>query len=149
MSVPAGLSIRAMTVEDIPAVTRLTGQLGYPSTEEQVRRRFEALGRLGHGSVAVAVQAPEGVVGWLYVAVQVTVEGDPGAEVWGLVVDEAHRGRGIGRALMDHAESWARSRGFSSVSLRTNVIRDETHRFYRALGYQVVKTQYKMRKQLA
>lgn len=144
----AGISIRPMVAEDVPDVTVLTGQLGYPSTEEQVRRRFEALRTLGFGDVFVAVSELEGVVGWLYVALQVTIEGDPGAEVWGLVVDESLRGRGIGKALMARAEEWARERGFRDVSLRTNIIRKETHRFYEALGYEITKTQYKMKKRL-
>jgi GNAT superfamily N-acetyltransferase len=137
-----------MTQADVPAVARLAGQLGYPSTEEQVASRFGAVARLGSGGVYVAAAEPDGVVGWIYVALQVTIEGDPGAEVWGLVVDEAHRGRGIGKRLMEHAEGWARERGFQDVSLRTNIIRKDTHRFYRSLGYEVVKTQYKMRKRL-
>jgi GNAT superfamily N-acetyltransferase len=137
-----------MTEDDAPDVTLLTGQLGYPSTEEQVRRRFEALQKLGHGAVFVAVAEPVGVVGWLYVAIQVTIEGDAGAEVWGLVVDESLRGRGIGKALMARAEEWARERGFRDVSLRTNIIRKETHRFYQSIGYEITKTQYKMKKRL-
>lgn len=144
----AGVSIRPMVAEDAPDVALLTSQLGYPSTEEQVRRRFEALQKLGLGDVFVAVLEPGGVVGWVYVALQVTIEGDPGAEVWGLVVDEALRGRGIGSALMARAEEWARGRGFRDVSLRTNIIRKETHHFYQSLGYEITKTQYKMRKRL-
>jgi GNAT superfamily N-acetyltransferase len=148
VSVRADVRIRAMTPADVPAVARLAGQLGYPSTEEQVARRFEAVTGLGSGGVYVAAAEADGVVGWIYVALQVTIEGDPGAEVWGLVVDEAHRGRGIGRLLMGHAEEWARERGFRDVSLRTNIIREDTHRFYQSLGYEVVKTQLKMRKRL-
>jgi len=144
----AGISIRPMVAEDVPDVAVLTGQLGYPSTEEQVRRRFEALRELRFGDVFVAESEPDGVVGWLYVALQVTIEGDAGAEVWGLVVDESLRGRGIGKALMARAEDWARERGFRDVSLRTNIIRKETHRFYQSLGYEITKTQYKMKKRL-
>jgi GNAT superfamily N-acetyltransferase len=148
VTVNAGVSIRPMTAEDIPGVALLAGQLGYPSTEEQVRQRFEALTRLGHGGAYVAVAERGRVVGWMSVAVQVTLEGDAGAEVWGLVVDEALRGRGIGTALMAHAEAWARDRGFRDVSLRTNIIRKDTHHFYQSLGYEIVKTQYKMKKRL-
>lgn len=148
MKLDAGVSIRPMTAEDIPDVALLAGQLGYPSTEEQVRRRFEALTRLRHGGVYVAVAEPGRVVGWMSVAVQVTLEGDAGAEVWGLVVDESLRGRGIGRALMAHAEAWARERSLLDVSLRTNIIRKDTHRFYQSLGYEITKTQYKMKKRL-
>ncbi|HEY7727193.1 MAG TPA: GNAT family N-acetyltransferase [Candidatus Eisenbacteria bacterium] len=144
----AGISIRPMTLEDVPDVTLLTGQLGYPSSEEQVRFRFQTLRTLGHGDVFVAVSDPGGVVGWIYVALQVTIEGGPGTEVWGLVVDESCRGRGIGRALMARAEEWARARGFREVSLRTNILRKETHRFYQSIGYEITKTQYKMKKRL-
>ena len=69
-------------------------------------------------------------------------------EVAGLVVDEKCRGRGIGRALMGRAESWAREHGCAMVSLRSNVIRSEAHAFYQGLGYSLVKTQHAFRRKL-
>ena len=49
---------------------------------------------------------------------------------------------------MTSAEAWARERGFEVVSVRSNVIRIEAHEFYKSRGYQVLKSQYKLRKRL-
>jgi GNAT superfamily N-acetyltransferase len=62
------------------------------------------------------------------------------AEIGGLVVDEFLRGRGIGGRLMAAAEEWSRHRGFSALRLRSNVIRDEAHAFYRRQGFGSSKT---------
>ena len=80
-------------------------------------------------------EAPGGlVVAWLYVHAHHVVERDPRAEVGGLVVGENFRGSGVGRLLMQQAEQWAREKGYSEVILRSNVIREHAHTFYKSLG---------------
>ncbi|MGB9593658.1 MAG: GNAT family N-acetyltransferase, partial [Anaerolineae bacterium] len=99
---------------------------------------------------AVFVAEAEGVVvGWVHVYAVATLESPAHAEIGGLVVDEAHRGRGIGRALMERAEAWARGMGLHTVRLRSNVIRAEAHAFYERIGYAPVKTQKVFAKRLA
>jgi GNAT superfamily N-acetyltransferase len=49
-----------------------------------------------------------------------------------LVVRNDHRGQGIGRALMNAFEAWARNRGCALVALATR----RAAPFYQALGYQ-------------
>ncbi len=55
-------------------------------------------------------------------------------------VDEAHRGRGYGRATMEAAEAWTRERGGTRVGLNVfgpNVV---ARSLYDSLGYQVMAT---------
>ena len=146
---PAGVRVRAMTAGDAAVVARLAGQLGYPSTEEQVRRRFEALQAQGDRATFLAEDASGRVIGWAHVARQITIEADPVGEVWGLVVDETARNRRVGRLLMDVAEAWARERGLTEMAVRSNVIRKDAHRFYLSIGYEIAKSQYKFRKRIA
>jgi GNAT superfamily N-acetyltransferase len=54
--------------------------------------------------------------------------------VSGIVVDEAHRGRGIGGKLMEVAERDARRRGCVLLFLTTAERRKDAHEFYRRLG---------------
>lgn len=88
------------------------------------------------------------MIGWVHVEERRLIESEPRAEINGLVVDETCRSRGVGRVLLEHAEQWARERGFRSVVLRSNVIRGRAHAFYERLGYQVFKTQKVFRKPL-
>ena len=55
-----------------------------------------------------------------------------------LVVRAAHRRRGIGRALMETAHSWAVQRGASDVQLTVWEFNDGARAFYEALGYRTV-----------
>jgi GNAT superfamily N-acetyltransferase len=52
-----------------------------------------------------------------------------------VVVDPAWRGRGVGRALLDLAESEARRRGHAEVRLYTHVLMTENIALYGRAGY--------------
>lgn len=54
-----------------------------------------------------------------------------------LVVDQAQRGKGIGKLLIHHAEDYAKKHGAIEVELITANYRrsDGTHDFYESLGY--------------
>jgi len=75
------------------------------------------------------------------VAVRQILVADRPAEIEGLVVEQRHRGFGIGSMLLAEAEKWARSKSCRIVTLRSNVVRKEARPFYEARGYKVVKTQ--------
>jgi len=145
----AAVSVRPMLAADIPAVAALSGQLGYPSTEEQVRRRFERLGTRGDRVTFVAVDGDGRVIGWADVEERCAIESDPAGEICGLVVDEGARNRRVGRRLVEAAERWARGRGLPEMTVRSNVIRVDAHRFYLSIGYGIVKSQVKFRRRLA
>ena len=53
-----------------------------------------------------------------------------------VVVDKAHRGKGIGKALMKEAETIAAVRNVSYIMLITDMHREGSRRFYQSLGYQ-------------
>jgi GNAT superfamily N-acetyltransferase len=143
------ITIRAMRPEDTDRVADLCAQLGYPSTPEEVSRRLSEIGGNDRHVLYVAALPSGGVVGWIHLYMCDIMVDDMRVEIWGLVVDEAHRGAGIGRILMDKAEEWARNNGCRAVYLRSNIIRDRAHRFYEALGYERVKTQHVFRKGLS
>jgi GNAT superfamily N-acetyltransferase len=61
-----------------------------------------------------------------------------------LVVAEARRGEGVGRALMEAAEAFARDRGCGYVEVTSGdgPERAAAHRFYDALGYEEVSRRF-------
>jgi GNAT superfamily N-acetyltransferase len=52
-----------------------------------------------------------------------------------LIVSEAHRGRGIGRALLSDALTEARTQGAGQVSLESGPGRSAAHALYRSIGF--------------
>ncbi len=140
------MRVRIARIADADNIAVLCGQLGYPSSAASVRRRLRSLA--GNRDHAVWVAELEGgaVVGWIHVFVKQLLESNREAEIGGLAVDEAFRGQGAGKALVERAERWARAKRLKSVYLRSNIVRKGAHRFYRRLGYEVIKTQHAFRK---
>jgi len=59
----------------------------------------------------------------------------------GFMVDPAHRGEGVGRALGEHVVAWARESGFHSIQFNA-VVETNTaaFRLWRSLGFEVLTT---------
>lgn len=151
MSTPAIqpiIKVRAAEPGDFSQIAELAGQLGYPSTAEEIARRLAVIEKSSEQGVFVADSGDGRIAGWVGVFVQHTVESDACVEISGLVVDESCRSRGVGLRLLERAEHWAREKGCREVRLRSNVIRDRAHPFYERHGYEHVKTQKAFRKNL-
>jgi ribosomal protein S18 acetylase RimI-like enzyme len=65
------------------------------------------------------------------------------AWIEGVVTDEAVRGRGIGRALMEKAISIANSEGFATINLSSRPERKAANTLYESLGFEIVSTNYR------
>ena len=141
-------TVRPMTFPDSEQVAALAGELGYPSSRAQIEARFRDIEGTPDSRVLVAAHPDGRVLGWVHVFGHHLMESEGQAEVGGLIVDARARGRGIGRSLMAAAEAWARERGYTRMTLRSNTIRTEAHRFYQDLGYTIVKSQHKFQKPL-
>ena len=63
-----------------------------------------------------------------------------------LIVDEKYRGKGIGKELMNAVEMACRNENISSIKLDSGLQRENTHKFYKSLGYE--KKCYTFEKQL-
>jgi GNAT superfamily N-acetyltransferase len=142
------VAIRQMMPEDAAAIAVLTTQLGYPSSESSIRRRYDLIKDRWDARLFVAQDGDRAVVGWIHVQATYLLEADSRAEIWGLVVAESARGSGVGRLLVEAAEQWALMRGLNIICVRSNSVRLEARGFYEHLGYGVVKTQNAFRKTL-
>lgn len=65
----------------------------------------------------------------------------PFVEIVGLIVEAEHRKKNIGRSLVQEGIRWAKIENIQSLRVRSNAIREESHGFYKALGFREVKTQ--------
>ncbi len=134
-------TIRKAHTDDIAAITALSGQLGYPSTDAQVHHRFDDIQRREDHGVYVS-EGPDGqVMGWVHVFLRPLLISELSAEIGGLVVDRRRQGEGVGRLLMTSAEAWAREQGCARVVIRSNTLRKGAHEFYQSLRYENIKTQ--------
>jgi GNAT superfamily N-acetyltransferase len=142
------LKIRRAKSSDAERIGELSGQLGYPATAAQIRKRLKGIKPASQHAIFVAESGKEGVIGWLHVSRQPLLEVEIRAEVNGLVVAEGSRSLGTGACLLAVAERWARQHGCKSMSVRSNVIRERAHEFYERNGYEHYKTQKSFRKPL-
>lgn len=134
------MGVRPMNALDLAEVARLSGQLGYPVSPGELVQRFERLSAVREHRLVVVEQSRK-VAGWTHVCLVDGLEAERFVEIRALVVDAAARRSGVGRALVAFARGWAKELGVGKVRVRSNVARDEAHRFYPALGFQQVKTQ--------
>src|SRR5690242_3989698 len=122
------LQIRRAKGADAPQIAVLAGQLGYPATVVQMRKRLLGIKPASQHAIFVADSADDRVIGWIHVSRQPLLEVEIRAEVNGLVVAEGQRSQGAGAKLLTAAEDWARKHGCKSMSVRSNVIRDRAHK---------------------
>lgn len=142
------IRVRRACSADVAALAPLCGQLGYPSSEEEVRGRLAGIESAAGHALWVAEASDGKLAGFLNAYVMRTIDSDRRVEVAALVVDTAQRSRGVGQLLIAEVEKWARESGCGTIGLRSNVIRDRAHRFYERLGYVHYKTQKAFRKNL-
>jgi len=131
-------------MEDAAGIARLSTELGYPATVEQTRTTLGCLLESSRYFVAVAVaRAEDGtLLGWITAERRMSLESGETSEITGLVVTAPARRSGIGMALVASAEQWALGEGFTCISVRSNVVRTESHPFYQGIGFRPTKTQH-------
>jgi GNAT superfamily N-acetyltransferase len=144
---PNAATIRPARIDDAADVARLATELGYPSSEIDIRTRIERLLQSDSYFLVVA-ELESAVVGWIAAERRLLLESGERAEIVGLIVTEQARRSGMGQALVQVAEEWARRQGLIRMAVRSSIARLESHPFYERLGYVRAKTQHAYTKQL-
>lgn len=98
------------------------------------RRYLRAIRRSRAAAVLVA-ECEGGIVGRLSIARDPHPASDHVADL-GVMVAHAHRRRGVGRALMDAAEAWARDAGIVKIELHVFPHNEAAIALYEGLGYE-------------
>jgi aminoglycoside 6'-N-acetyltransferase I len=143
---PEPMTIRPAAHSDRHALVPLRKAL-WPdgSGEEHLRDLDEMLTRGTSGPYPCAVFFAEdaaSVIGFLEVGMRSHADGcdpeKPVGYIEGWFVAEPWRGRGVGRALVEAAENWARRLGCVEMASDTWIDNVDSQRAHEALGYEVV-----------
>jgi predicted N-acetyltransferase YhbS len=135
-----------MREADAAAVAELANELGYPSTGAHINKRIRTISE--SDLLLVSVDKNDKSIAFVQAHPVCVLEAGFRVEILGLVVSSKARRMGIGQKLVAEVEAWARTLGTESVVVRSNTKRIESHLFYPALSYNVVKTQAVYEKKL-
>jgi GNAT superfamily N-acetyltransferase len=134
------IAVREARPEDWPAVAALLAELGRPEAlgtdlEEDLREVYKRyLAR--PDTVGLVAEVDGRVLGFCDLEFRARLNfAEPQAWIPDLVVAEAERSRGAGRALLARAEEIARDRGCWGMSLESATWRDRAHAFYMREGW--------------
>lgn len=137
-------SVREATEADLPALVRLLVEDQIGTTRDhwsepldpRYGEAFRAIEATPGHSILVLEQAGE-IIGCLQLMVlpHLIHLGRSRAQVEGVRIASAHRGRGHGHRLMASAIERAKAAGAVVLQLTTNAVREDAQRFYADLGF--------------
>jgi len=153
--------IRAVTAEDYDRLCPLFEEVDrlhrrrlpdrFRSPEGTPRPREDLLRLIGDPEVGLFAAEVDGrCAGCVHVALARTPDSPVYVPCRYALIDEvvvasAFRHQGIGRALMEHAHSWARSKGAARIELNVYEFNSAAIRLYRRMGYADLRRTMSMR----
>jgi GNAT superfamily N-acetyltransferase len=128
--------IRDARPEDGKAVSHLLDELGYTHTEPFIEEHLSKL-TIGKDNRILVAELGEAVLGILSIHFipQLALAGDF-ARITYFCVSKKHKGRGIGRKLIEAAEALARERRCDRMEVHCHFRRTEAHQFYFHMQYE-------------
>ena len=145
------MHVRPLENPDIPRWTELRARL-WP---HEPLAELEAEGRAARTAepplVVFVAEEDRTLVGFLELGLRSVAEGcssSPVPYVEGWYVEADWRRRGVGRALMQAAEEWSRSHGYTELGSDTEEVNRLSRVAHAALGFEEVETLVVFRKPL-
>jgi GNAT superfamily N-acetyltransferase len=138
------IRIEQATNEHIPQMADLLGVLFSEEIEfradreKQIRGLRMILGAPERGNLFVATdEDTDEVVGMLSLLFTIsTAKGSPVCWLEDMVIKTEHRGGGVGTRLLSYAVAYAKSHGFTRITLLTDRINERTIHFYEKSGFE-------------
>jgi glucosamine-phosphate N-acetyltransferase len=131
------MKIRRCVIADFEPICRLLLQLwpGLPLDKRALKKTFARAVKSRYNHYLCAVDGGA-IVGFCSLSVRESLWQQGWlAHVDEIVVDEKHRNRGIGSALLEEAAAYAKRKGCARVELDSAFHRRAAHRFYEGLGF--------------
>jgi len=131
------ITIREATVEDAEGIAPLISELGYTITIEDLKSQIQKY-LLDGDSVLVAIDVEE-IIGFLslhFIPFMHAVGGL--CRITAMSISSSHRRKGIGRSLLNEAESVASNLGGKRLEVTSGDHREEdAHIFYQSCGFRL------------
>lgn len=146
------MEIRKALEQDIDAILELNRQIGEihfaqapqvfcpPSPEERV---FLLAAIAAEGRLFCVAEQDGAVAGFLTARIDINetipfLSKEPICRIGTLVVDEGHRSRGIGKALIAHCDEWGKAQGASQLRLEVMAFNERAKALYERLGFKML-----------
>lgn len=124
---------------DIPQLTVLFTDLGYPTTDDEVLVRFNQVSKNPDYRTLVITEGDDvlGLAGLMH-GIWYEKNGTY-VRILAFVIRQDQRGKGIGKLLIRAVEGWAQGMGANSVILSSGNREERVgaHLFYQSLGYEI------------
>lgn len=140
--------IENASTEDIPSLIALLSILFLIEADFQadVAKQTNGLSLLinhpENGVIKVAKNQEGQVIGMVSAQLLIsTAQGSPSAWVEDMVVEEAYRGSGVGKALLDEALLWAKANGATRAQLLVDTENIPALGYYAHLGWESTQLQ--------
>ena len=132
--------IREATPDDIPQLLHIYSSAGVGEVQFSVEEATVHYGRLKqypsfHLYIAFIDQNAAGTYE-LLIMDNMAKRGRRSGIVEDVAVDPRFQGRGVGRAMMEHALEQCRNANCYKLMLSSNLKREDAHRFYESLGFE-------------
>ena len=129
------IRVRKALVSDAGAISRLNqAGLGYGLDIDGTTKRLEQVLPLSEEWTLVALVNGE-IAGYIEGTTYECIYTEKLVDVLALAVDPEKRRLGVGEALMQYVEDWAKEQGAVGVRLISRSDRLGAHQFYEACGY--------------
>ncbi len=142
------IDVRLCELSDISAIQKLSSEeLGYYYPIDKLSEKLTSLIENDANRIFVAVLEGE-VVGYVHAVDYDLLYAPHYKNIMGLAVASNCRHQGIGSALLEAVELWAKSSGADSIRLTSGEERIGAHQFYKYCGYITGKKQFNFKKKL-
>ncbi len=148
------ITIREARETDLEVVRNYTVETGWADFSESERKElekekwtkhflegFEKLSKRETSKIFIAEDETRAFLGYLWVGEGINMmTGLRHGFVYDIFVKEEFRGKGIGKMLMEKAESYCRERGYSRLLLMVAVKNETAIRLYDSMGFKPEQT---------
>lgn len=121
--------------------------MAYDYPKDQMIKQIHKILKKDTDKIFVAVIDSQ-VVGYIHVHDYDLIYNDHLKNILGIAVSQKYQRQGIGKALLNKAEDWAKETNAHGMRLVSGETRKGAHDFYKCCGYQFIKKQCNFMKKL-